>query len=50
MLEFEEAGGGRLLARKAARRDPVDAAYGILAGAKPTDELIDGLRGGPDAT
>jgi len=49
-LEFDEAEGGRLVARKAAERDPLDAAYGVLAGGGATDELVESLRGEPDAT
>lgn len=49
-LEFEEAEGGRLMARKVADRDPVDEAFGVLQLDGSADELIEGLRGGADAT
>ncbi len=49
VLEFEEAEGGRLTARKAAAQDPVDEVYGILRLAGGTDELINSLRGEPEA-
>jgi antitoxin PrlF len=48
VLDFEED-EGRLVARKAVARDPVDAVYGILAGIGRTDDLIRELRGEPDA-
>jgi antitoxin PrlF len=44
VLDFQEE-GGRLVARKAERRDPVDAVYGMLDLSRPTDELVDDLRG-----
>jgi antitoxin PrlF len=47
-LEFE-AERGRLVARKMTAEDPVDAVYGILRDAGPTDEVIERLRGQPDA-
>lgn len=43
-LDFE-AERGRLVASKRLAQDPVDAVYGILALDRPTDELIDELRG-----
>ncbi len=43
-LEFE-AQQGRLIASKAATDDPVDAVYGILELRRPTDDVIDELRG-----
>lgn len=46
VLEFRDE-GGVLIASKARDRDPVDAAYGILAHG-PTDRLIRRLRGAPD--
>jgi hypothetical protein len=46
VLDFEEE-GGRLVARKADVRDPVDAVYGMLDPPGPTDRLLDELRG-PD--
>ena len=49
VLEFEDGGEGRLVARKVVDRDPVDAAFGILDLGAPTDELIARLRGEPDA-
>jgi AbrB family looped-hinge helix DNA binding protein len=49
VLDFEED-RGRLVARKAATRDPVDAVYGMLRGIGRTDDLIREMRGGdPDA-
>ncbi|MEK6619610.1 MAG: AbrB/MazE/SpoVT family DNA-binding domain-containing protein [Chloroflexota bacterium] len=43
-LEFEEE-RGRLVARKIAPRDRVDAVYGILGQGKRTDALIEEMRG-----
>lgn len=43
VLDFDEE-GGRLVARKADVRDPVDAVYGMLD-LPATDQLIDELRG-----
>jgi AbrB family looped-hinge helix DNA binding protein len=43
-LEFEEE-RGRLVARKAAPRDRVDAVYGILGRGERTDPLIEEMRG-----
>ncbi len=48
VLEFTDD-HGRLLAVKAAERDPVDAVYGILKLGRPTDELIEEMRGEVDA-
>ncbi len=49
ILDFEEE-SGRLVARKAVTRDPVDAVYGMLRGIGRTDDLIREMRGGdPDA-
>lgn len=47
ILEFDIE-GGRLVATKATRRDPVDAVYGILARPGSTDEFIAELRGEAD--
>jgi antitoxin PrlF len=47
-LDFDEE-EGRLVARKLSPRDPVDAVYGILELGLPVDELIDEMRGEPDA-
>ena len=44
VLDFE-AEGGRLVARKAAVVDPVDAAWGILKLAEPVDDFLDRTRG-----
>lgn len=44
-LEFDEGKGGRLIARKASSRSPLDAAYGVLQLDRSTDELISDLRG-----
>ena len=44
VLDFEEE-EGRLVARKAASQDPVDAVCGIVRLELPTDELIVRLRG-----
>lgn len=44
VLEFHEE-AGRLVAQKIVGTDPVDAAYGILALDRPTDELMEELRG-----
>lgn len=48
-LEFEEAEGGQIVARKAVDRAAVDAAYGVLSPFESTDELLERLRGKPDA-
>jgi AbrB family looped-hinge helix DNA binding protein len=49
VLDFEED-HGRLVARKTATRDQVDAVYGMLRGIGRTDDLIREMRGGdPDA-
>ena len=49
VLDFEED-GGRLVARKAFREDLLDRLYGSLdLGGKTTDQLIEELRGKPDA-
>lgn len=47
-LEFEVLDGGRLMARKAVDRDPVDAAYGVLTLPGGTDAFLDSVRGEPD--
>lgn len=47
VLDFDEE-QGRLVARKLAERDPVDALYGILESAE-TDKIVRNLRGQPDA-
>ena len=44
ILEFREE-AGRLVAQKTVIADPVDAAYGILVLDRPTDELMEELRG-----
>lgn len=49
VLEFAEHPGGGVVARKAATRSPVDDLYGVLRVPGGTDELIDRLRGEPDA-
>ena len=46
-LEFIEE-GGRLVALKSAREDPVDAVYGSVALGRSTDEIIRELRGEPE--
>jgi AbrB family looped-hinge helix DNA binding protein len=48
VLDFEED-GGRLVARKVAQRDSVDALYGILGPGERTDALVRRLRGDADA-
>ncbi len=50
VLEFDEPEAGRLTARKATTRDPVDEVYGVLRLDGSTDQLIDSLRGEPEAT
>lgn len=45
VLDFQEQ-KGRLVATKVTTRDPVDAVYGLLKLNRPTDELIEELRGG----
>lgn len=47
-LDFQ-AERGRLVARKLNAEDPVDAVYGILKTDRSTDEIIEELRGKPDA-
>ena len=47
-LDFQED-HGRLVATKAAKRDSVDAVFGVLQLPSPTDELLRQLRGEPDA-
>lgn len=47
VLDFEEE-GGRLIARKASPRNPVDAVFGILELPGSPDELLDELRGPGD--
>jgi len=47
-LEFEEE-RGRLVATKATAEDLVDAVYGILQLDRSTDEIVEQLRGRPDA-
>ena len=44
VLEFETE-GGRLVARKAETRDPVEAAWGILRMSEPVDEFLNRTRG-----
>lgn len=44
VLDFEEE-AGTLVARKVAPADPVDSLYGIVSLGRPTDELVDELRG-----
>jgi antitoxin PrlF len=44
VLDFQEE-DGRLVARKTAPVDPVDAVYGIVDIGRPTDDLIEDLRG-----
>lgn len=44
VLDFEEE-GGRLVARKADTRDPIDEAYGALDLQDGTDRLLEELRG-----
>lgn len=39
--------GGRLVARKQRRRDPLDAVYGILELDTDVDTFVDDVRGGP---
>jgi antitoxin PrlF len=49
VLEFGEHPDGGVVARKVATRSPVDELYGVLRVPGGTDELIDRLRGEPDA-
>jgi AbrB family looped-hinge helix DNA binding protein len=48
VLDFEEE-RGRLVATKAGAEDAVGNVYGILRLGRPTDELIEELRGPADA-
>ncbi|MDQ3767521.1 MAG: AbrB/MazE/SpoVT family DNA-binding domain-containing protein [Actinomycetota bacterium] len=48
VLDFQEQ-KGRLVATKVSARDPVDAVYGVLKLNRPTDELLEEMRGGVDA-
>jgi AbrB family looped-hinge helix DNA binding protein len=43
-LEFEDD-GGRLVARKASDRDPVDELYGVLRLDQGTDSFVADVRG-----
>ena len=47
VLDFS-AENGRLVATKAASRDPVDSVYGILGQKRSSDALIKALRGSAD--
>lgn len=47
ILDFEED-RGRLVAVKVTSQDPLDAAYGILALNRRTDDLIAEMRGEPE--
>jgi AbrB family looped-hinge helix DNA binding protein len=47
-LDFSEE-HGRLVALKSTSDDPVARVYGILKSPRSTDELMDELRGAPDA-
>ena len=47
-LEFSEE-RGRLIAVKATAADPVDAVYGILRLDRRPDDIVEELRGAPDA-
>lgn len=47
VLDFFED-GGRLVARKASARSPLEAVYGILKTGRSTDELISEIRGEAD--
>jgi antitoxin PrlF len=49
VLEFVEHPDGGVVARKVATRSPVDELYGVLQVPGGTDELIESLRGEPDA-
>ena len=42
--------GGRLVARKVAAEDPVEAVYGVIDLERGTDDAIDALRGPGDRT
>jgi antitoxin PrlF len=44
VLDFNEE-NGRLVARKAPRQDPVDAAFGIIRLGRSTDDLVEAMRG-----
>jgi antitoxin PrlF len=48
VLEFR-ADRGRLVASKATTSDPVDAVYGILTLDRSSDQIVEDLRGRPDA-
>jgi antitoxin PrlF len=47
LLDFQEE-EGKLVARKATARDPLEAVYGIVDLGRSTDSFIDDLRGEPD--
>jgi antitoxin PrlF len=49
VLEFGEHPDGGEVARKVAMRSRVDELYGVLRAPGGTDELIESLRGEPDA-
>lgn len=48
VLDFSEE-KGRLVARKLVAQDPVDAVYGVIRLGRSTDEMVNRLRGRPDA-
>ncbi len=48
VLDFREE-GGRLVAAKVRGADPVRDVFGILDLGRPTDEVMDELRGPPGA-
>lgn len=48
VLDFQED-RGRLIATKAVAGEAVDRAYGILEGSRTSDEIVESLRGAPDA-
>ena len=47
-LDFSEE-RGRLVATKSVGQDPVATVFGIVQLGRPTDEVVEGLRGPPDA-
>lgn len=49
VLELREE-GGRLVVTKAMPEDPVERVYGILDLGRPTDDLVDEVRGPRDPT
>ncbi len=48
VLQFE-AEAGRLIAFKVGAEDPVSEVFGIIGDGRRTDDVVESLRGGPEA-